>query len=290
MTSGRIAAVLVNWNSSADVVRTVNAIKSEYEDVAAIVVDNHSADSDWSIVEESLSGEAILSRLPSNLGYGAGVNHGFRIALEQDFDWVWLMNPDALPYPDCLHQLLARSEGCAVLGPRQLSSDSPLSDDAEQYASAVRLNGTRASHETCSGCASGQHDVAVVTGTGLLVRVPFAHEGGLMNELFFHYKEEFEFVERMTQYGAVRYVCGARLWHQRGASLSQSSPRAHYYRVRNELLYLSLRLGTNWRRKARTWRWVARSVLGAARSTAQVRAATLRGLSDGLRNRWGKAD
>jgi GT2 family glycosyltransferase len=288
VTIDRVAAVLVNWNSAPDVLRTIGAIRAEYSGLTTVVVDNASADDDWSQLDGSSCHDVVLDRLPENRGYAAGVNRALNIAKDRGLEWAWLLNPDALPYPGCLEQLLASSDGCALLGPRQLSSSEPLSADARPYVSAARSVGSRLVHETCPGCSTGHHDVHVVTGTGLLVHVELAHAVGLMNEQFFHYKEEFEFAERLAAVARVRYVCHATLWHERGGSMAQESPQANYYRVRNELLYLSLRLGRAWRAHGRTWRWVVRSALDAFRAQPDSRRAILRGVADGLRGRWGK--
>lgn len=286
---GDVGMVLVNWNSSDDVRRTVAAVTAEYPSILTLVVDNGSALEDWSRLEPLASENLVVDRLPSNLGYAAGVNRGLQLAQERALRWAWLMNPDALPYPGCLETLMAASDGCGLLSPQQLSSPKPLDHNARPYVSAARYVSSRLRHEDCPGCSVGFHDVDVVTGTGLLLRVDEAHLAGLMNEDFFHYKEEFEFAERMGAISTVRYVCGAQLWHERGGSLSQTSPQAEYYRVRNELLYLGMRLDSPWRARPRTWRWVARSIGQALCAAPAVRKAMIRGVIHGLRGRSGRA-
>ena len=288
MSADGVAAVLVNWNSAADVTRVVDTIRNEYPGLATIVVDNDSEGSDWPVLERLAADGVFLDRLPTNRGYAAGVNRGLHLAKGRGYEWVWLLNPDALPYPRCLDLLMEHAGGGGLLSPQQLSSSEPFGEGASPYVSAARYRGSRLVHERCQGCAVGQHSVDLVTGTGLLVNVEAAHAVGLMDERFFHYKEEFEFAERVAEVSEVRYVCCARLWHQRGGSMSQESPRASYYRVRNELLYLSLRLGPSWRVRGRTLRWIGRSTVEASRAPSDMRRAMVRGMVDGLRGRWGK--
>ena len=285
---GDVAVLLVNWNSSQDVLRTVRTITLEYPQVRAIVVDNASALADREALAALELDGAIVDRLPENRGYAAGVNRGLRRARTLGSTWVWLMNPDALPYPGCLDTLLSASTGAVVLSPRQLTSTRPLDESATQYVSAAHRVDARWEHELCPGCAAGTHDVDVVTGTGLLVHVDAAHRAGYLAESFFHYKEEFEFTERMAQCGAVRYVCQARLWHQRGGSLSTTSPTADYYRVRNELLYLAMRSTGPWRLRGRAWRWSLRSLGSALRARPEARRAILLGLAHGIAGRSGR--
>lgn len=282
-----VSALLVNWNSATDVVRTVSALRAEYPEVRVVVVDNGSELADREALSSLEGLGVVLEYRSTNGGYAAGVNHGLHRARELGSTWAWLVNPDALPYPRCLDVLLGASTGAAALSPRQLSSDTPLDEAAKQYASAVTRAGSRWVHQLCAGCAAGSHEVDVVTGTGLLVAVEAAHLAGYLDEGFFHYKEEFEFTERLGRFGAVRYVCAAKLWHQRGGSLATTSPTADYYSVRNELLYLSMRLQRPWRLRARTWRWSLRSLALALRAAPESRHARLLGLAHGLLGRSG---
>lgn len=285
----QVGVLLVNWNSAEDVIRTVGAVRDEYPELTVIVVDNGSGPEDCSRLERLPFERFIVERLPENRGYAAGVNRGLELAEKRGLQWVWLMNPDAMPYPGCLDALLAASDNCGLLSPRQLSSAEPLAETAVQYVSAAHSIGSRFQHEACSGCSSGYHDVDVVTGTGLLLRVSDAHAVGLLNEGFFHYKEEFEFAERVAAISKVRFVCSARLWHERGGSLSQESPDADYYRIRNELLYLEMRLKRPWRARLRTWRWVLRSAAEAVSARPESRRAIMRGVAHGLLGRSGRA-
>ena len=61
VTIDRVAAVLVNWNSAHDVLRTIGAIRTEYSGLTTVVVDNASASDDWSQLERS-SCHAVVSR------------------------------------------------------------------------------------------------------------------------------------------------------------------------------------------------------------------------------------
>jgi GT2 family glycosyltransferase len=283
-----VALVVVNWNSSSDTQHVVGAILDEYPDIKVVVVDNGSSKDDWDALAALDSRRVVLERLPENRGYAAGVNRGIELARAQGLTWAWLMNPDALPYPSCLVELLDFADGAALLSPQQLSSSIPFESCAVPYVSAVRRVRSRLRHESCTGCSTGHHDVDIVTGTGLLVNVELALEVGLMNEDFFHYKEEFEFAERLSDVGTIRFVCRARLWHARGGSLSNASPIAEYYRVRNELVYLSLRLGRWWRVKPRTIRWALRSIFRASQAQPEMRRAILAGVGHGLAGRVGR--
>ena len=70
-----------------------------------LVVDNASSDETPQVLAERSGVEAL--RTGSNLGGAGGFAHGLRAALERDCDWIWILDDDAWPEPECLHELLS---------------------------------------------------------------------------------------------------------------------------------------------------------------------------------------
>ncbi|MCA1984063.1 glycosyltransferase family 2 protein [Nocardioides nematodiphilus] len=81
---------------------------------AVIVVDNASTDHTAEVLQASgLAGLQVVTS-PENLGGAGGFHLGTRIAYEQGFDRIWLMDDDVVPAPDCLAVLLAQDEDCLM--------------------------------------------------------------------------------------------------------------------------------------------------------------------------------
>jgi GT2 family glycosyltransferase len=286
-----VAAIIVNYNSSADAVSCVKWLKLTHPTVAVIVVDNASPSDD---LESLQSVEQIdhLICLPRNGGYASGINHGLLMAHELLRSWAWLINPDARPDDDALDTLLSYTDRSVALGTRQEQSADPALP-ATPYLTAANIVGRRVRGVLCPGCESGSHEVDIVTGACLLIPTELALHVGGMDESYFHYKEEFDFIEQLGNHGVVRLICAARVWHRRGGSLDVRSAAAAYYRARSEVLYL--------RKHYRRWRWKAASsphllrdatcslavafFPGAARAAAR---GHLLGLSDGIRGATGR--
>ncbi|MFI7587877.1 glycosyltransferase family 2 protein [Spongisporangium articulatum] len=240
----RVAAILVNWNSADDCLRCSKGILELYPDIKVVVVDNGSELDDLKRLESELPTQVELIARASNDGYGVGINAGLEHAHVLGAHWAWLTNPDSTVGAGSLEELLLLADGSVAVGPRQTTTS--VDGRRKVYASAARLVGSRVVPVVCDGtCSAGYHDVDVLTGTGLLIGVGAALQAGLMNSQFFHYKEEFEFLERLRRLGKVRLACRAEVWHERGGSLAHGSPLASFYKIRNELLYLNLR-GYRW--------------------------------------------
>ncbi len=91
-----LSVLIVAWNSSSELRRTLPALLAELrDDDELIVVDNDSGD-DSAAVAAELAPAARLVRMGRNVGFAAGCNRG---AEEARGDLLVLLNPDAVPQP-----------------------------------------------------------------------------------------------------------------------------------------------------------------------------------------------
>lgn len=91
-----LSVLIVAWNSSSELRRTLPALLAElHDDDELIVVDNDSGDDSAALVAE-LVPAARLVRMGRNVGFAAGCNRG---AEEARGDLLVLLNPDAVPRP-----------------------------------------------------------------------------------------------------------------------------------------------------------------------------------------------
>jgi rhamnopyranosyl-N-acetylglucosaminyl-diphospho-decaprenol beta-1,3/1,4-galactofuranosyltransferase len=104
-SSNRVGAVIVTRNRLTMLQECVCALIEQTHPVAEIiVVDNDSTDGTRSWLGEQ-SGLHVLRQ--SNLGGAGGFHTGMKAAFERGHDWVWCMDDDGFPAPDCLGGLLA---------------------------------------------------------------------------------------------------------------------------------------------------------------------------------------
>lgn len=88
--------VVVAWNSSAELRRTIPALLRELaHGDELIVVDNASSDDTAAVIAE-LAPDAVVVSLPANVGFAAGVNRGVDAA---SGELAVILNPDAAPQP-----------------------------------------------------------------------------------------------------------------------------------------------------------------------------------------------
>lgn len=128
MIDNRVCAVVVTYNRKELLTRTLNALLNQTKPLDMIlIIDNASNDG----TNEILSNEGYLDKenisyykLEENTGGAGGFYNGIKLAYEQNYDWVWLMDDDGYPADDsCLEALLVASESFDVFGPLVLSDE-----------------------------------------------------------------------------------------------------------------------------------------------------------------------
>lgn len=104
----KITAVIVTYNRFALVQRTINALRSQTHKLdSIIVVDNGTTDGthEWLDTQDDLT---VIHQ--DNVGGSGGFWRGIKEGAERGFDWLWCMDDDVFPEPDCLEKLLAVAE------------------------------------------------------------------------------------------------------------------------------------------------------------------------------------
>ena len=133
---------LVNWNGWRDTVECLASLEklvTDDFDARVVVVDNGSTDDS---VERMLEQYPSLELLRSGLDLGAagGFNIAIRKAMEENVDYVWLLNNDAIATPMALAELVKAMGGRAaeeiIFGPDNVSNGA--SGDIKQATDITR--------------------------------------------------------------------------------------------------------------------------------------------------------
>lgn len=210
-----IVAVIVAYHPPPDFPERVQAVAEEAERV--IIVDN-APPQDYAHMERMQRVEYI--RNAHNLGVGAALNQGIRLALAAQAQWVLLLDHDSVPVPGMAAAMLealaeyADPERIALIAPDivECGVDAPTS-----YLVAEGFRFRRVP-------AQQAHDTALMVITsGSLVRADALRELGPMAAHFFIDYIDHEFCLRMRAHGwRILIAPQARLRHRLGEKTAHS--------------------------------------------------------------------
>lgn len=99
MSDKSICAVIVTYNRKILLKRCINKILEQSVVPAILVIDNCSADGTEEVVREMMrSGNIKYYKLSYNQGGAGGFAIGTRMAFEDGYEFIWLMDDDGYPY------------------------------------------------------------------------------------------------------------------------------------------------------------------------------------------------
>lgn len=108
--SETVAAVVVTYNRKQLLTECLDALLSQTRSVDKIIlIDNASTDGTPEMLKERgyLDNSVIdYVRLPENTGGAGGFHEGVKLGYESGYDWLWLMDDDAIANKDALQNLL----------------------------------------------------------------------------------------------------------------------------------------------------------------------------------------
>jgi GT2 family glycosyltransferase/glycosyltransferase involved in cell wall biosynthesis len=223
-----LAVVVVTYNSAdviAECLASVRDAVFEAGPVRVIVVDNAS-DDDTADIVRATAPEAELVRRPRNEGYAAGVNAGIAHAGNCD---VLAMNADIRLLPGAIPALRRAAEHAGIVVPKLFDEAGQVHHSLRRAPSAGRslaaavLGGNRAGRmglgETVADSARYDRpsDTDWATGAAWLITRRCVEAIGLLDERYFLYSEETEYMLRARDAGlGVRYEPAAVAVHLGG--------------------------------------------------------------------------
>lgn len=297
----KLAVILVNYNGKQYNEACIDSIlaNSGMEEWKIIVVDNASQDDSVRLLEKRYAGKERLEliRLDDNYGFSCANNAGIRRAGEWGADAVLLLNNDTEIAPDMLFQLweCAKRHPDSMIVPKiYYSGDRNRIWSAGGSVSPVIM---KVRHIGLNEVDEGQYDqereIGFATGCCLWIPLKVIGKAGVLDERFFLYYEDTEYSFRLRRAGVPIWYCPrAVLYHKVGASTrGADSALCAYYIARNWLLCNRLHLGGRYplflgyyvlNRAACCFLWLMRG-------KKQLVQATLRGIGDYHRGRFGKS-
>ena len=218
-----VYVIILSYNGSKYVLKLLDSVyQSYYNNFTVLLVDNNSEDDTAINVKKHFPMcEVIVNK--SNIGFAAGCNVGLKKAIEDDAEFILLLNQDCLVQEDTLSNLLISAQNkpsAGVLGPKTwFFQSSKESKPRIHYAGAWRCLLPLVQRVPGVGkYDDGEYDRTVpvdyVWGHGMFLRASALQVVGLFDPDFFMYYEDLDLCHRMTKVGyQVWYEPSAVIWH-----------------------------------------------------------------------------
>lgn len=162
-----------------------------------IVVDNNSSDDTSGIIENEYP-KVILLKQESNLGFGKANNLGMSYALNNNCDYVFLLNQDAYLEKDVIDRMLAvhkKNTDYGVLSPIHLNGEGNKLD--KNFSNYINYNGNPYLYlDALKGETKEIYEVPFVNAAAWLIPAATLKIIGGFDPLFFHYGEDNNYCQR----------------------------------------------------------------------------------------------
>lgn len=187
---GKVLVIVVSYNGMRWLSRCVDSVRASIHPADLIVIDNASTDGSPEFLSQS---GVRLVRNAGNLGFGAANNIGIRVAIEEGYDYVYLLNQDAWIMPDTIGKLVsAASSGKAgILSPVQLNAEGTMDWNFRKKCSPYLRRHV----------SQGVVNVPFVMAAHWLITRKCLLKTGLFSPAFAHYGEDDNYIDRAQYHG-----------------------------------------------------------------------------------------
>lgn len=236
-----VIILILNWNGYEDTASCLESLDSlNYPNTETVVVDNGSDDNSGQRIDEEFDVTVIFSEM--NRGFAGGNNIGIEYALEQDAEYVWMLNNDILVADsDALSSLVERMEWEGSVGiSTPLVREYPDVDEIWFERGWVDIETGSTGHTSDDTAGQYVEDNEYIPFCSALFSTEVFETVGLLPEEYFLYYEDVDYCTRVRRAGYTLVTDqSTEIYHgetsSTGGSLSATST---YYITRNRWLFV----------------------------------------------------
>lgn len=240
----RINIVTLNWNGFEDTSELLESLfRITYPNFRIIVIDNNSENDEAMKLENIYLGKARIIKNKKNLGFAGGNNVGIKYSLEEEADYILLINNDTVVNPDFLEILVSKmltDERIGIVAPRINYYDEPqkIWSDGGRISS-LRGSGFANSDKIETEVDCLDREVSFVSGCCMLIKCEVFLKIGLFDENYFLYLEDADLCLRAIRAGFKIYIVPtSKIFHKVNSSTKvNNSSLPLYYTTRNRLYF-----------------------------------------------------
>ncbi|MEQ8156407.1 MAG: glycosyltransferase family 2 protein [Clostridiaceae bacterium] len=202
----KVFIILVNYNGSKDTIDCIKSLKDiDYKNYEIVVVDNNSRDEEKKLLRENSSGIKLIES-DVNLGFALGNNLGMEYAINNNADYVLLLNNDTLVEKDFLTRMVKTAEknedagavGCKIMyhPAENIIWYNGGRVDFTKF-SAFNIDERKEDYESEDECT----ETDFITGCCILIPERTIKKAGYLSHEYFMYYEDVDYSLKIKEIG-----------------------------------------------------------------------------------------
>ena len=239
----KLYIITINYNSSIHTIELIdNLSNSSFKNFEVVIVDNNS-----NIIEKEklkvIKKQAHIIYSENNLGFSGGNNLGIKYALDNNADYVMILNNDTIIDSKCLKNMMEYivSTDCDAICPLILNYYNRdiinyAGGELVDYKGAIKIYGLG---KKISDEYLKTKKVSFAHGCCILMKANLWKEIGFMNDKYFLYFEDTDLSSKIRKMKKnLIYFPQSIVYHKESISTHKFSDNYQYYFCRNRLLYI----------------------------------------------------
>jgi len=272
-----VCALVVTYNRSKYLQKALEGILSQHQEVSGVLIFNNKATdstqqdlmnlgylstSDEFIQEKKLyetekNGKTFYYYLnDANLGGAGGFANGIDLISKLDYDYVWIMDDDVFPEPDCLSEVMNQMTlNNALVGiPNRTDENFDDKacigfdfDDYHKFWTEMRKT------KVVGPFSEDAIKVVDMPFEGPVVEMALLRKVGIPDSGFFIEYDDSDFAQRLQQHTDIVFATKAQLHRQLAVKADSNATHMqepynwrNYYKIRNNIIF-DKRYGKNWK-------------------------------------------
>ena len=212
MKNRKVCIIIVSFNFEPWIDKCLPSVLASTLPATVMVIDNNSSDNTVARIKQDYP-QVVLIENKNNLGFGKANNVGLSYALQNNYDYAFLLNQDAWIEEDMLEKLIVASENnpdFGIISPVHLSSDGKSLDHGfANYSSKKTI-------EELPQSSSKLVELSFVNAAFWLLPIDTIKKIGGFSPLFYHYGEDRNYLLRTTFHNyKIGYLPNAFATHDR---------------------------------------------------------------------------
>jgi rhamnosyltransferase len=255
MDSNKVCAVVVTYNIGKKYIENFNSLYGQVDKI--IIVDNGSDEETVEVLQElqkkyNKNVEVIFNN--ENLGIGAAQNIGIKKAMEENFDWVLLLDHDSKLPPNMVMDMIEQYSKFPETEKKRIGMIAPNIYDVtlKKHLNYIMWQDGKFNRIKCDPkYNTAIKNVISIIASGSMIKSEVFKKIGLVKEEYFIDQIDFEYNIRMLDNGFNNVVlCNVVLCHSVGKQeqkinifgwnlvKTDYTPSRYYYIFRNKILLI----------------------------------------------------